>query len=387
MQISLDWVSELVNIEDVSLDNLIEKLTLGGFEVEETLELEINERKAIALDISAAANRADSLSIKGISKEIGAVLDKPYKNSRYLTNSFDCHELIKNSLQYCDELNNYSTFIAITVENITDFTILKWINEKLVCSGLQPMNNFLDFQNYILLETGYLFEFYDLNKIRFKLDYSNFDLILTKASESSFLANNQSEYKLNKDILLLKADNLDLSIAGVIYHNEVSYTNQTKALLIEGSIFNSKKIRQQSRVLGLRTDRSARYEKGLNNSYLMEAIYRLISLLKISNPNLICKIHTASQNRKKGLTNIILKYENITEILGPILGNSNDIDTVKYLLPNQISHYLKRLKFKFLFDEARSIWNVQIPDSRIEDITREIDLIEEIGRLHDLTTL
>lgn len=151
MQISLDWVSELVNIEDVSLDNLIEKLTLGGFEVEETLELEINERKAIALDISATANRADSLSIKGISKEIGGLLDKPYKNSRYLTNSFDCHELIKNSLQYCDELDNYSTFIAITVENITDFTIPKWINEKLVCSGLQPMNNLLDFQNYILL--------------------------------------------------------------------------------------------------------------------------------------------------------------------------------------------------------------------------------------------
>lgn len=382
MQISLDWVSELVNIEDVSLDNLIEKLTLGGFEVEETLELEINERKAIALDISATANRADSLSIKGISKEIGGLLDKPYKNSRYLTNSFDCHELIKNSLQYCDELDNYSTFIAITVENITDFTIPKWINEKLVCSGLQPMNNLLDFQNYILLETGYPFEFYDLNKIRSKLYYSNFNLILTKASESSFLANNQSEYTLNKDILLLKADNLDLSIAGVISHNEVSYTNQTKALLIEGSIFNSKKIRQQSRVLGLRTDRSARYEKGLNNSYLIEPIYRLISLLKISNPNLICKIHTASQNRKKGLTNIILIYENITEILGPISGNSNDIDTVKYLLPNQISDYLKRLKFKFLFDETRSIWNVQIPDSRIDDITREIDLIEEIGRLH-----
>jgi len=380
MQILLDWVSELVNIEDVSLDNLIEKLTLGGFEVEETLELQLNERKAIALDISATANRADSLSIKGISKEIGALLDKPYKNSRYLTNSFDCHELIKNSLQCSDERDDYSTFIAITVENITDFRVPKWINEKLVCSGLQPMNNLLDFQNYILLETGYPFEFYDLNKIRSKLNYSDFNLILTKASASSFLANNQSEYTLNKDILLLKADNVDLSIAGVISHNEVSYTNQTKSLLIEGSIFNSKKIRQQSRVLGLRTDRSARYEKGLNNSYLIEAVYRLISLLKISNPNLICKIHTASQNRKKRLTNISLKYENITEILGPILEYS--IDGVNYLLPNQISEYLRRLKFKFLFDETRLIWNVQIPDSRIDDITREIDLIEEIGRLH-----
>lgn len=188
------------------------------------------------------ANRADSLSIKGISKEIGTLLDKPYKNSKYLDKRFDCQELIKNSLQCSDELDDYPTFITITVENINDFTIPKWINEKLFCSGLEPMGNLLDFQNYILLETEYPFEFYDLNKILSKLNYSDFKLILTKANVSSFLANNQLEYTLNEDILLLKGDNIDLSIAGLISNHEVSYTDQTKSLLIEGSIFNSKKI-------------------------------------------------------------------------------------------------------------------------------------------------
>jgi phenylalanyl-tRNA synthetase beta subunit len=79
MQISLKWINELVNIETVNLDYLIEKLTLGGFEVEEILEIEINNQKEIVLDISATANRSDSLSIQGISKEIAALLNKPTK--------------------------------------------------------------------------------------------------------------------------------------------------------------------------------------------------------------------------------------------------------------------------------------------------------------------
>ena len=69
MQISLKWINELVNIEIIKLNDLIEKLTLGGFEVEEILEVEINNQKQIALDISATANRSDSLSIQGISTE------------------------------------------------------------------------------------------------------------------------------------------------------------------------------------------------------------------------------------------------------------------------------------------------------------------------------
>jgi phenylalanyl-tRNA synthetase beta subunit len=88
MQISLKWVNELVNIETVNLDYLIEKLTLGGFEVEEILELEINKKKEIALDISATANRSDSLSIQGISKEIAALLNKPYKNFKLFNSRF-----------------------------------------------------------------------------------------------------------------------------------------------------------------------------------------------------------------------------------------------------------------------------------------------------------
>ena len=83
MQISLKWINELVNIQTVCLEDLIEKLTLGGFEIEEVLELEIEKEKTLALEISTTANRSDSLSIQGISLEIGALLNEVPKISNY----------------------------------------------------------------------------------------------------------------------------------------------------------------------------------------------------------------------------------------------------------------------------------------------------------------
>ena len=84
MRVSLNWLNQLVNIENVNLEHLIEKLTLGGFEVEEILEVNIDGRKEIVIDISATANRADSLSIKGIAKEINSLMNIPQKNYRFL---------------------------------------------------------------------------------------------------------------------------------------------------------------------------------------------------------------------------------------------------------------------------------------------------------------
>lgn len=381
MYTSLDWINELVSLKTIKLNDLIDKLTLGGFEVEETLEIEINKQKKTTLDISATANRADSLSIKGIAKEITALLNTENLDSLYTQPALNFQDQIKNILISAESSENYSTFIGITIENLTNLTIPKWLTEKLVCSEIEPSNNLLDFQTYILLETGYPFEFYDLEKVKQNIQTDDFKLTLKSASNNTkFTANNNLSYNLDSNILIVEANNYPLSIAGIIPNNTVSYTSETNSLLIEASIFNSKKIRQQSRILGLRTDRSARYEKGLNNSSFIEALIRLISLLRISNPELICKIHTTSQVKQPTLSKIVLKYENIIEILGPIRDELNE--EPNQLEVTQITNYLDRLNFIFSFDEKNLTWLVEIPISRIDDIEREIDLIEEIGRLH-----
>jgi phenylalanyl-tRNA synthetase beta chain len=381
MQIPLSWINELVNIETVQLDDLIEKLTLGGFEVEEIVELEFNNQKQIVLDISTTANRSDSLSIQGFSKEIATLLNKPIKISNYSIKPSPWKKLIETKSDSITPISNCSMFLAVIVENFSDIKIPKWIKQKLINSGIVPTNNILDFQNYILLETGYSFCFYDFEKICKKLKTSNVRLsVSSNPTSESFIANNQLNYELNSSILTVNANEIPISIAGIIEAAEFTYSENTTKLLIEGSIFNPAQIRQQSRKLGIRTDRSARYEKSLKNTHLIESLYRLILLLRIFNKNLICRLHTINKAIEQIPEPILLTYDAIKEILGPT--NNSTTSNFNFISPDLVTNYLRRLNFKFIKDTIKLTWNVEIPHERTDDLIREIDLIEEIGRLH-----
>lgn len=381
MQISLKWVNKIININNINLDYLIEKLTLGGFEVEEIIELEQNGEKIITLDISSTANRSDSLSINGISREMSSILDKPYKLSKYLYKTSNWEKQFSQFLRPSTDKNEISLFLGLTVENLKNIKPPIWLTNSLISSGIIPHYNLLDYKSFILLETGYPFEFYDLNQIQSKLNSVKFDLTLTnKTDNQKFIGNNDIEYKLTDSTLLLKANNIPISIAGLIPEKQFGYTLDTNSLLIEASVFNSSFIRKQSRSLGLRTDRSSRYEKSIKTKELFNALHRLLRLLKISNSNLNCKLQTVSKIDKEESRIILLSYTLINEILGPIKGSSNS--TLNYINPILISRYLKRLQFSYKFNSNKLSWLVEVPEFRIDDITRPIDLIEEIGRLH-----
>ena len=390
MQVPLEWIKELIDIENIKLEELIERLTLGGFEVEEILEVEVNHKKQTVLDISATANRSDSLSIQGISSEIASLLDKPLNQLTYTQKFLDWEQIIASQREPMLSDLGCSTFLALEVQNIHDLRVPRWVKDKLISSGVNPTNTLIDFQSYILLETGYPFSFYDLEKIKKKVGNSQLNFSIEKAiTDQEFLAANNVSYKLGNSNLIIKANNSPISIAGIIENKEYIYSEATNSLLIEGSIFNAAKIRQQSRNLGLRTDRSARYEKSLKQTYLIESFYRLISLLRIKNPNIRCKVCTFLQENEQPLKVLKLHYSTIKEILGPISEvKKNDS---KFIPPKKVSEYLKRLNFEFSYEDSSLTWEVQIPHLRSDDITREIDLIEEVGRLHGfnnfLTTL
>lgn len=381
MQISLKWVNELVNIETLNLECLIEKLTLGGFEVEEIIEIEVNDDKIITLDISATANRSDSLSIQGISFEIAALLDKIPKISKYSINDFIWSEKIQDLSKNSLNNNNCLGFVGVSMANIDTLISPKWLKKKLICSSIIPEDNFKDFQNYILLETGYPFEFYDLEKIQTQVNNSNFKLNLRAGKiNQKFLANNDIKYNLDESVLVLEAEQFPISIGGIISHKSVECTTKTKSLLVEGSVFNSAKIRRQSRQLGLRTPRSSRYEKALKNVGLVPAFYQLISLLRISNPDLICKFHTLAQPILEQRRNLILSFNNIKKVLGPTKESTSGIQ--KYISVEEVTKSLERLNFDVKHNNIQQHWEVIVPYLRSDDIIREIDLIEEIGRLY-----
>lgn len=381
MQISLRWVNELVDLESVNLDDLITRLTLSGFEVEESLKVKLPNTTTTALEISATANRSDSLSIQGLSIEIAALLNKIPKRLNYSTKICPWSSMLESSQSMFPIHSSCSGFISLTIENINDFTSPKWLQEKLLASGFPITNDLLDFQNYILVETGYPLELYDLNQIFSEQNTSQIQLSLTPAADCvNFLARNGTNYSVNKLILLLQANNTPISIAGIIGSQKSQYSSSTKTLLVEGSIFNAAHIRQESRRLGLRTDRSSRYEKSLKPTLLLEALYRFVSLLRIRNPNLSCKLHTLAKPVKELDKRIELNYTKVKEVLGPIQKISEAEYT--YISPDTITNTLKRLQFQFNYNFQDLKWDIHIPALRNDDIIREIDIIEEIGRIY-----
>lgn len=381
MQISLRWINELVDLNPVNLDDLITRLTLGGFEVEESLEVKLPNRTTTALEISATANRSDSLSIQGLSIEIAALLNKIPKQLKYSTKICPWSSLLESSESISTMHSACSGFISLSIENVNNFNSPKWLQEKLLASGFSITNNLLDFQNYILIETGYPLEFYDLNQILSEQDSSQIQFSLAPATDYvDFLARNGTNYSIDKLTLLLQANNTPISIAGIMGSQMSQFSLNTKSLFVEGSIFNAAHIRQESRRLGLRTDRSSRYEKSLKPTLLLEALYRFVSLLRIHNPSLICKLHTLAKPINEFDKRIELNYTKVKQVLGPIQKTSR-LDYI-YISPDTISNALKRLQFQFNYSSQDLKWNILIPTLRSDDIVREIDIIEEIGRIY-----
>nr|QXV92856.1 phenylalanine tRNA synthetase [Nitzschia anatoliensis] len=381
MQISLRWINELINLERTELDDLIDKLTLGGFEVEDVLDVKVTKDHVTALEVSSTANRSDSLSIQGISLEMAALLNQTPKKLAYTEKMFPWFNQLQNLPVKNLVKEDCSGFIGLIIENITTVSSPKWLQQKLLASGLPIQNNLADFQNYLVLETGYPLEFYDLDRLYSKLDNYNIHLSLKNSTtETVFLANNGKEYLLNDSISLVYANDLPISIAGIISSATSQFSNQTKTLLVEASIFNAAKIRQQSRQLGLQTDRSSRYEKSLKNITLLESVYRFVSLLRIANPKLKCKLHTISKFKKEAPTKITLNYQRIKQVLGPI--KKSTAMNFAYIEPNDITKTLKQLQFQVVYDNTNLKWEILVPALRKDDIGREIDVIEEIGRLY-----
>ena len=132
------------------------------------------------------------------------------KDGLSISTDFSITEKTQNK-NYC------STFLAVVIENFTETSTPQWIKEKLISSGVVPVNNLLDFQNYILLETGYPFAFYDFEKLSTKLNDSKFNLSFENAKNNqNFIASNDVEYQLDESNLLVKANDLRLLLYNTI---------------------------------------------------------------------------------------------------------------------------------------------------------------------------
>ena len=152
------------------------------------------------------------------------MLDRPLNISTYSTKSKNLKQTILKNAKILPPDQDCIALVSVSIENLINVTVPKWIKQKLVSSGITPLNNLMDFQNYILLETGYPFAFYDFDKINSKLNNSELNLSISKAENNQkFLASNGNTYTLDNSILLVKANQIPISIAGIIENQEFSY--------------------------------------------------------------------------------------------------------------------------------------------------------------------
>ena len=337
--------------------------------------LELND---FIYDLAITANRPDGMSVIGIAREISALLesklDFPQLNHKYEIN------LLKE-IELCPEAITSNCLYTITCINGVNGEKLspRWLRDRIEKSGIKSINLLVDLTNYILLEQGQPLHAFDKDKLSNLIgkEVSPNDFSVRKAKDNESLkCLDGKNYDLNENITIITCCDKPVAIAGVIGGLETSVTNTTSSIYLEGAVFNPVTIRKSSREIGVRTESSSRYEKGISSKNKIGAVTRAINLLEEYYPINLPIISTSNLINNEDVF-IKLRRNRIHKILGPLI--INDQLDKRNLSDNEIVDKLMLIGCTLKSKEYG--WDVTVIPNRSQDLVREIDLIEEIARL------
>ena len=329
-------------------------------------------------DLAITANRPDGMSVIGIAREISALLesklDFPQLNHKYEIN------LLKE-IQLCPEAITSNCLYTITCINGVNGEKLspRWLRDRIEKSGIKSINLLVDLTNYILLEQGQPLHAFDKDKLSNLIgkEVTPNDFSVRKAKDNESLkCLDGKNYDLNENITIITCCDKPVAIAGVIGGLETSVTNTTSSIYLEGAVFNPVTIRKSSREIGVRTESSSRYEKGISSKNTIGAVTRAINLLEEYYPINLPIISTSNLINNEDVF-IKLRRNRIHKILGPLI--INDQLDKRNLSDNEIVDKLMLIGCTLKSKEYG--WDVTVIPNRSQDLVREIDLIEEIARL------
>ncbi len=329
-------------------------------------------------DLAITANRPDGMSVIGIAREISALLesklDFPQLNHKYEIN------LLKE-IQLCPEAITSNCLYTITCINGVNGEKLspRWLRDRIEKSGIKSINLLVDLTNYILLEQGQPLHAFDKDKLSNLIgkEVSPNDFSVRKAKDNESLkCLDGKNYDLNENITIITCCDKPVAIAGVIGGLETSVTNTTSSIYLEGAVFNPVTIRKSSREIGVRTESSSRYEKGISSKNTIGAVTRAINLLEEYYPINLPIINTSNLIYNEDVF-IKLRRNRVHKILGPLI--INDQLDKRNLSDNEIVDKLMLIGCTLKSKEYG--WDVTVIPNRSQDLIREIDLIEEIARL------
>ena len=380
MYISINCLKAILEFDKINLIYFKEKLTLTGFEIEEIQKSKFLQKNDTILNLVATTNRPDILNIAGFINEIVGLLNINLRKRSLKLPSFDFFKQKNNQIINLTTKNNFFStiaYIATKIENINYQKTQPWIQRRLLASNIIPKNNLMDLSYYVMLEWGQPIFIYDFDKIK-KLTKNENPKITIKFSEPGeiFVDSDSKIHLLTNETLVVVADNFTIGIAGSLISQHVGIDENTKNFYVEAGIFDSNIFRKSQRSIGIRTESSILYERGVNKFLIKPAYNRFLNLLFLFNNNNTLPIINFSIKyfeevfRQTKIINLSLK--NVNQLLG-ILHFEKSIS-----LKNNVFDFLNRSNFK-VFEKEKN-YNVLIPFNRFFDISEEIDLIEEIAR-------
>ena len=268
MKVPYNWLKEYIDIE-LSLEKIAERLTMSGLEV---VDIEASADK-FNLDIEVTSNRGDCLSVIGIAREISAITNRHVKYPRTLKYNAnqEIEKLIKVSIKNTSLCPRYAGRI---IRNVKIAPSPSWLANRLKAVNIRPVNNIVDITNYVLIETGQPLHAFDYNKISGK------KIIIREAKQNeSILSLDEIKRQLTPDMLVIADEKEPIAIAGIMGGADSGVDEQTTDIFIESAYFHAACIRKTSKTLGLSSESSYRFERGVDPNGVVFALNRAAYLI------------------------------------------------------------------------------------------------------------
>ncbi|WP_099203303.1 phenylalanine--tRNA ligase subunit beta [Miniphocaeibacter massiliensis] len=313
------------------------------------------------IEFEITPNRPDCLSIIGMAREVAATFNSKIEIPKIeLTTEIENIEKYFNSVEV--ESDNCLRYVGKIVKDIVVKESPQWMQNYLMQAGMRPINNIVDITNYVLLELGQPLHAFDIEHLADK------KIIVRQAMEEEKVTtlDKKDRQLLSSDLVIADGEKT-VAIAGVMGGLNSEITNDTKTILIESAVFNSESVRLTSKRLGLRTEASQRYEKGITPDMCKYAAERVCDLIEKTDSGTVVAgcydVYKVPQEKKF----IDINYNKINEILGTEIPKE------------EIIKYFEILEFKV--DVVEDNLTVEVPNFRM-DISIKEDLMEEIGRMY-----
>ncbi len=317
------------------------------------------------IDFELTANRGDLLSILGMAYEIGAIYDKSVKPIDL--SHHESGEDLNKSFNVKVNTENCSLFLARKALNVTIKESPDFIKNRLIASGIRPINNVVDISNYVMLECGQPLHFYDADRLGNVIETR----MATKGEKLTTL--DGIERELEETDIVISDGKRPIGLAGVMGGLDTEIEVSTKNVLIEAAIFDSVKIRKTSKKI-VRSEASNRFEKGLDPNRTYMAIERAVKLLE-EYANAEIQTGTVIYDKTdKTEKKIDITAKDINNLLGTNLSVADARDV------------FRRLNFEASLDGNGEKITVSVPTRRI-DISIKEDLIEEVGRIYGVDNI